>query len=46
MAQDCDRTTDQWRPTDRQTDRATASVTIVHVYIVVRCGLIISCAIL
>jgi len=34
------------QPTDRQTDHATPSVTIGRIYIVVRCGLIIRCAIL
>jgi len=34
------------RQTDRQTDHATPSATIGRIYIVVRCGLIISCAIL
>jgi len=34
------------RPTDRQTDHATPSVTIDRIYTVVRCGLIMSCAIL
>ena len=39
-----DRPTDQ--PRDRQTDHATPSVTIGRIYVIVRCDLIISCAIL
>ena len=38
-AQDCH------RPTDRQTDHATPSVTMGHIYVVLRCGLIIMHAI-
>jgi len=33
-------------PTDRQTDHATLSVTIGRIYVVVRCSLIKSCAVL
>jgi len=44
----CDRPTDQptERETDRQTHHATPSVTIGRIYVVVKCGLIISCVIL
>jgi len=34
------------RQSDRQTDHATQSVTIGHICIVVRCDLLISCAVL
>jgi len=39
-AHDCDRPTD--RQTDRRTDHATRSVTISRIYVVLRCGLIIT----
>ena len=37
---------DRDRPTDRQTDHATPSVTIGRIYVILRCGLIVHCVVI